>query len=51
MDVVKQNLRQIERIYQFLITLVRQQAGLLKLYFTLLELIHPSNTISSPGQR
>ena len=51
MDVVKQSLRQIERLYQFFVTLVRLQAGLLKLYFTLLELIHPSNTISSPGQQ
>jgi hypothetical protein len=51
MDVVKQSLRQTERIYQFFITLVRLQGGLQKLYFTLLELIYPSNTISSPGQR
>lgn len=50
MDVVKQNVHQIERVFH-IFNIIRLQAGFLDSTFTLLELIDPSNTISSPGQQ
>jgi hypothetical protein len=50
MGVLKQNVRQIERVFRFLI-IITLRGGFLDSSFTILELIHPSNPISSPGQQ
>jgi hypothetical protein len=50
MGVLKQNVRQIEQVFRFFV-IIRLRAGFLDSRFTLLELIHPSNQISSPGQQ